>query len=206
MAHHDIIPPGYKHLNYVISTGQGAWIDTGVSGDDDTLSFECVFYITELANYAGIFGNYTTTGQKAWRLVQGTAVTWMYANADTSNGNVMYVPDNNYLNKILTFRLDKVGSTITDGTITRESAAGAAGGTENTMNIAIGKHAPINPSATVTATYQTWFYGFKIWRGDQLIRDYIPCLRARDNVAGLWDKVNKKFSASDSIYNFGYDT
>lgn len=204
LIRNDILPPTYKSVDYIVSTGQGAYINTGVSGNDDTLSFECTFLITELYNYAGIFGNYTGSGQKAWRLIQGTSPTWLAVNCHTSNASILYIPGNNYVGEKLTVRVNTSETTCIKGSDSRTSASGAKAGTETGYNIALGKHAAANPSATVTGTYQTRFYGFKIWRDNLLIRDYIPCLRLIDNIAGMWDKVNKTFNPSTSIYDFGY--
>lgn len=37
------------------------------------------------------------------------------------------------------------------------------------------------------------FYSCKIWDDDVLVRDFVPCYRKSDNVAGLYDKVNGVF-------------
>ena len=34
---------------------------------------------------------------------------------------------------------------------------------------------------------------FKIYKGETLIRDLIPCVRESDNKIGLFDKVSNKF-------------
>lgn len=36
-------------------------------------------------------------------------------------------------------------------------------------------------------------YGCKIWSGEELIRDFIPCYRKSDGVIGLYDKINQHF-------------
>lgn len=204
LANGNVLPPMYKSVDYVVSTAQKSYIDTGVSGTDDTLEFECTFLVTALFNYAGIFGNYTGSGQKAWRLIQGTATNWMYANCHSSSGSVNAAPGGNYIGVKLTAIINTNESILTNGSDSIRVAAAAKAGTETGYNIAIGKHAAVNPNATTTETYQTWFYGFKISSGGILIRDYIPCLRMKDGVAGMWDKVSKKFCPSDSIHDFGY--
>lgn len=45
-------------------------------------------------------------------------------------------------------------------------------------------------------------YYLKIYEGDTLVRDFAPAVRNTDSVAGMYDKVNKKFYASESGTNF----
>lgn len=41
------------------------------------------------------------------------------------------------------------------------------------------------------------YKNIKIYNGDTLLRDYIPCYRKSDEIAGLYDKVSKVFYTSD---------
>lgn len=45
-------------------------------------------------------------------------------------------------------------------------------------------------------------YACKMWDGEMLIRDFVPVLRNIDKVAGLYDKVNCEFYASETKYGF----
>ena len=55
-----------------------------------------------------------------------------------------------------------------------------------------------------TAHYNFWgkMYYCKIWDGDELVRDYIPCIRRSDLKAGLYDLVTCEFYSSNSGYDF----
>lgn len=44
-------------------------------------------------------------------------------------------------------------------------------------------------------------YSCKIWQGEILVRDYIPCINS-SNIAGLYDLVNNKFYSSSSSQQF----
>ena len=56
-------------------------------------------------------------------------------------------------------------------------------------------------------------YKLKIYDGETLIRDYVPCYRTNDNVIGLFDKVNATFITNqgkgiflkDKIQEFVYE-
>lgn len=44
-------------------------------------------------------------------------------------------------------------------------------------------------------------YYFKIWDGDTLVRDFVPCVN-QNNIAGMYDLVNSRFYPSNSNSNF----
>lgn len=52
--------------------------------------------------------------------------------------------------------------------------------------------------------YDMLVYGCKIYDSDILVRDFVPCLRNSDNVAGLYDLVNNVFYSSATDDNFLY--
>lgn len=45
-------------------------------------------------------------------------------------------------------------------------------------------------------------YSFKMWNGGTLVRDFIPCYRISDNVAGLYDFINGKFYQNSGTGSF----
>lgn len=45
-------------------------------------------------------------------------------------------------------------------------------------------------------------YYLKIWDGENLIRDYVPCMRNRDGLGGMYDLVNNKFYKSSGTASF----
>lgn len=47
-------------------------------------------------------------------------------------------------------------------------------------------------------------YYFKIWQGDELKRNYIPCYRNSDNVVGMYDLVNNVFYTNQGTGAFTY--
>lgn len=49
-------------------------------------------------------------------------------------------------------------------------------------------------------------YACKIWDNGTLVRDYVPALRKSDNMAGLYDLVNKVFYTDAAGGNFIYNT
>lgn len=197
------LPPVYRRVDYLVSAGQGAHIDTGVSGNDDTLSFELVCYAEQQYNYAGFMGNYVNSSTKAWRVILGASATTMHANAHRPSAMTLTPRGGTTVGTKLTVRLDSNGSSVTDGSGTYTAAASGASGDENSLSIALGRFAVL-PTISGVGTYRNRFYGCRIWRGGQLIREYIPCVRAADLTAGFWERVNKTFNPSISQYAFGY--
>ena len=62
-----------------------------------------------------------------------------------------------------------------------------------------------NANEGLTYTYSTDYfkvYYFKIWHGDELVRDYAPYKRNSDKKIGLYDLVNNAFYTSSSGYDF----
>ncbi|MGN0845956.1 MAG: LamG domain-containing protein [Kiritimatiellia bacterium] len=53
--------------------------------------------------------------------------------------------------------------------------------------------------------YKMRVYGWKIWDGDVLKRDFVPCYRTFDLKAGLRDRVSGRFYPSDGPGDFTYD-
>ena len=62
-----------------------------------------------------------------------------------------------------------------------------------------------NANGGLTYTYSTDYfkvYYFKIWNGEELVRDFIPYKRDLDEKIGLYDLVNNVFYSSASEYDF----
>ena len=49
-------------------------------------------------------------------------------------------------------------------------------------------------------------YAFKLYDGEELIRDYVPCLRKSDNKPGMFDLVTNEFytNQGEGEFNYGY--
>ena len=66
--------------------------------------------------------------------------------------------------------------------------------TDNTFPIAIFAG---NKQGSITAKSSIKLYNLKITKGDELKYNFIPCIRNRDNIAGLYDLINNKFYISN---------
>lgn len=70
--------------------------------------------------------------------------------------------------------------------------------------ILLGSYSSSVGSISSLVRYDTKLYGFKIYEGDNLVMNLIPCNRKSDNVLGLYDLINNVFYDSDGASNFIY--
>ena len=200
------IPPGYKKCDYLVSVGAGAHIDTGVSGNDDTLEIDLTVMAEEQYNYAGFIGNYSSSSLKSWRVILGTNTQTLYANIN-SGGTVTLKPaGGSTIGEKLSIHLGRASASVRDSAGTYSATPAAATGSDSSSHIALGRFAVLS-GATNNQDYRRRTYGCKIWRDGTLIRNYLPCVRMRDNIPGFWDTVNRTFSPSIAASHFiaGYD-
>lgn len=204
------LPQEYQKYDWVQSNSMNARIDTGVSGDDNTLGIICTFMPIELVNsYAGIFGNYKNENDYyCWRVIL-SARTAQYFNAqlyiccgnNSAGGgtNTLYPTFNgtSMVNKKFTVRMSYGTATIT-GEKEETKTTPYKEKQINDTTIAIGSS---RPSADGGSS-KFRFYAFKIYSHDKLIRDYRPCVRKSDNKAGFYDMVNHTFNPSIGSQDF----
>lgn len=195
----DGLPAEYQRVDYCVSTGQLAHADTGVSGSAN-LRIQCEFLAETQYNYAGILGNFATN-TKSWRIILNANSTSIVANANSQNSTVLTPVGGNSIGTKLLVTLDTSSVSIQDSNGTAEKDPPVVAGSDNTANIALGRYT-VNPNATGSGTYKIRIYGCKIWENDALIRNFVPCFRKSDNVAGFWDMVGKAFYSSVSQYEF----
>lgn len=195
----DGLPPEYQRVDYCVSTGQLAHADTGVAGSAD-LRIQCEFLAETQYNYAGIMGDFATN-TKSWRIILGANAQSIVGNAYSQNSTVLYPVGGSSIGTKLSVSFDTASASVTDSAGTDEKTPAAIAGSENSNNIALGRYA-VHPNITGSGTYKIRIYGCKIWENDALIRDFVPCFRKTDNVAGFWDMAGKAFYSSVSQYAF----
>ena len=177
------LPPQYKKVDSIWSYRYGGQIDTGVAGADD-LKIQAVYMIDFFASYSGLFGNYISETTNCWRLITSVKI-----GDDIKNRKITAVFD--YVS--VTF--------ITDDNTYTGSTLGKPVGDSNTTNIGIGNARYVPNSGYYESDIVTW-YGFRIWKNNVLIRDYVPCVRMSDSKAGFYEKVNRTFNQSTGKSDF----
>ena len=209
-AQDQFVPPEYQTCDYFEMNGRNARIDTGVAGNDNTLKFEFTYMPLAQRNYYGHFGNYVDENTKCWRLIQNTSslprvytFTTNIRRAGSSNGiDAVSLSTGSIINIKSHFVIEysKISVSSSDGYTDSRTQIDDGTTTVSTRNIAIG-----STSTTTTGLdgYYARFYGdFKIWRGNALIRNYVPVVRKSDNKTGYYDTVNCTFNPSIGTADF----
>lgn len=204
-----ILPDEYQQVEYIQSSGTQR-INTGIAPNDDNYGFKTKFKMTDtpsdwsLMNIGGAtvdkhrfgIGGYRSNN---WQIsyIRGMVDNLhCYANVDNPKPqtNIDYEVEYNY-NGNRIFKLN---------------------GVDVLTNIPKGEN-PITYTNTWNIFCQAWgttnytrffmgkLYYMKIYLGTTLVRDFVPCYRKSDNVAGMYDLVNDVFYTNAGSGSFTVD-
>ena len=194
----------YTRVDYIESTGT-QYIDTGVIANQNT-GFDIDFITYNKIDKGSIYGSGTIFGARKTYRDSGFQLT-TYNNAsllghflfgtNSSYEDIRYsagiVPGTrqkiSFKNNILTLP-DNSTTTVTDYTFT----------TPSTLAIFA-----LNQDGSIVEYSKTKLYNFKIYDGDTLIRNFIPCYRNSDTEVGLYDLVDNKFYTNSGTGKFEYN-
>ncbi len=188
------IPDEYQAVEYLEGTttsgSSGQYIDTGFVPNQDTRVI-ADFEYTYVDNGRYFTGSEDANGYKQ-RYRFGTSGTNGGTWAIGYNNQIVYegVPDTE--RHVLDFNKNIVSL---DNNVLYEFSYGSFIGYGNIYIFAI------NTSGT-RAQGPEKVYSYKIYDNEVLVRDYVPCYRKSDHVAGLYDKVNNVFYTNDGSGTF----
>ena len=171
----------YTMIEYIESTGT-QYIDTGLTMEKSTtMRMEISAQLTSNGNWAGVNGYM----QHQASLGGGSKGLFVV----DYNGNTHI--ENVYFNNTLKYTQD--WTSAYSGAKNKVAVIGM-GNAENTWwtNISANRYAQVGK----------WYY-IKVYRSGTLVRDYVPCVRNSDGVAGLYDKVENKFYTNSGTGSFG---
>lgn len=171
----------YNVVEYIESTGT-QYIDTGlIMEKSTTMRMEISAQLTSNGNWAGVNGYM----QHQASLGGGSKGLFVV----DYNGNTHI--ENVYFNNTLKYTQDWTSGY--SGAKNKVAVIGM-GNAENTWwtNISSNRYAQVGK----------WYY-IKVYRSGTLVRDYVPCVRNSDGVAGLYDKVENKFYTNSGTGSFG---
>lgn len=201
------LPPGYRRVEYLETSGQNARIDTGVRGDDITLKFAFDVVVVSRSAYVAVYGNYADENTACWRLIQpsssGTSRYMLHTSATRKAGSsttfTAIASGSDITGTRMHYEIEYGKLSVSSPGWTNTSMPEADGSPMSSNNIAIGAR-----NATSTGgSYQHRFYdSFKIWQGTNLIRNYIPVVRLSDSKAGFYDLVGHTFCPSIGSADF----
>ena len=177
-----LLPKEFTELDYIQSTGSQC-IDTGIYYADE-LHFDLKFSdYTSGVSAGGIFGT------EGWmfsltRWGSPTKLIWCVEQKKFYSYN-SFSPYKTY-----TVQCGKEFMTING----IETIYQASSGIYGTQNITLFK------SNTGYASVKLYY--FKIYDGDDIVRNYIPCYRNYDKAVGLYDLVTERFYCNSTETNF----
>ena len=187
------LPPEYQQVEYIQSTGT-QYIDTGIYASENN-SFEVKAQLVHTDNTSQtVWGgrNSSTANQ-----LQGNQLSFVkssshyqFISGDTNvasetwdtNLHIFYANKNKlYIDNRLVYTVQSAPITSKNNVyIFTTNTAGDVGFNGGSLKI----------------------YYFKIWSGDTLVRDFIPCYRKEDNVVGMYDLVEGKFYENKGTGSF----
>lgn len=189
-----ILPNEYTQVDYIESSGT-QYINTSFSPNQDT-SVEMVLETLSLSreNHS-LFGARQSSTVNHYGVVLGSA-----------DGNIVYNgygQQSNYTNFRVSentkykFYKNKNNLYINDNLVFSDTY------TTFTPNINMMLLA-MNQQNSATFLSSMRVYSCKVYDGNTLVRDFIPCYRNSDNVVGLYDIVNDVFHTNQGTGTFSY--
>lgn len=183
------LPSKYQQVEYIEGTGT-QWIDTGFIPNQDTRVI-VDFQYTKL-KISFVYGVRRAAATRAYTLnVRGSEeFTTAYGNEGTQNfidfDTNRHIADKN---KNMCYW---DGQLVT----THEKHEFIC---DETLEI-LASYDGTNGKGYLPATAK--IYSFKVYDNDVLVRDYIPCYRVSDKVAGLYDLINNTFATNSGTGEF----
>lgn len=175
------IPSEYQEVEYIQSNGS-QYINTGYNLWNTTnWKIQADFSIDEHYNYNAMFGydDITDTSNEVW-IYSNTRYAWRACGG--FNGNVAEIPLNTKINIIHDNSGSRFITTLNDNVVWNYNKLPAT----SNHNLCFGHRAG-------GGWLKGKIYGLKLWSEGALVRDFIPCYRISNNIAGLYDTVNNVF-------------
>lgn len=183
-----------------LQSDSNAFIDTGVSGNNNNLSLNMTFYIENFFEYGAIFGNYIDEASNAFRVICAENTSRIYFNANTRCSNASTRSAVNFFGLKHTLRLERTKLTL-DGV---SSSIINVNGTANNTNIALFNRSVTNPYAIVR-DLGLKIYSCQMYNGDVMIRDFRPCLHPKTLQPCMYDMVTKNYFFNAGTGQFKYE-
>lgn len=189
------LPTEYQEVEYIQSSGT-QYIDTGYKPTSNNLRIACEFEYTADHSTSSVFGSESSSkysivpygapafyvGSSTQLLAQTTALNTKYALDAHANAGTLTVSLNGTTN-----------------------SASYSGSVLTTVNMGIF----CNIIAGVANQFCSMkLYAMYIYDNGNLVRDFVPCYRKSDNVAGLYDLVNNVFytNVGSGVFAVGADS
>lgn len=179
-----ILPREYQQVEYIESTGT-QYIDAGFKANQNT-GFDITFLTkSKLNNITGEFGS-----------IMGAR------ESSTVNEYQLSTFTNSTDKGLLRFESATRDADISENKKIRATLLNkvytSPNGVQYILNLTFSTPVnltifALNNNESIVQHGKTQLYSLKLYDGDKLIRDYIPCYRISDNAIGLYDLVESKF-------------
>ena len=180
------LPSGYTQLEYIQSSGT-QYIDTGYVITSENMKVVIKFAYTAAHSDATLFGSETTgiTGSGEYSICPYGNPQFFVGGSKSLKS--AYEP---FLNEVCTLDITANNGTLTDiWNGTRQNSQSYTQSLNHTYSVAVFGN---NISGAVTQKVSIKLYLFRIYDGNVLVRDYIPCKNASGTI-GLYDFVGGEF-------------
>ncbi len=191
-----LLPIAYQQVEYIESTGT-QYINTEIIPDQNT-GFDIVFLTKNAIAFSpagGTTGYGAIMGARENSKVNELQITTYTANSEQYDGTLRFGTSGAY-NAGITINT-KITLTLTNKAYTNNKDLEYTLEKEFKSPVSLTLFA-LNNNGTITQHGLVQLYSLKIYDGDILVRDYIPCYRKDDNVRGLYDLVYKKFYSNSA--------
>lgn len=166
---------GYEIMDYLDFKNDKVF-DTGFYSNETT-SVEVLFRRTDTASAEYLFGT-TSTSDSRFTAYLTSSGYWRHGAVYAS----ISIKD-----ELLHYGSVTPKKTFVDNTSKTFTVAAYT----SPFTIPVGGYKPA--TGVATADYQGHLYYFRMWHGDEVVVDYMPCKRLSDGVEGFWDCVTQSF-------------
>ena len=201
------VPPNYREVEWIGAENASPYIRTGILSCVN-LKANIVFY--KDCDEAFLFGARNSIGNRQYNvnIMSGAPHTFRVDLGTGNGGDVkLNVPDTGGAGKFeIQIDLPNAIVTYADGstyTVTTSSTNVYAGEYGDVLLFAVRTANNINNGVNNGVLR---IYSAKFWEFDKLVRDFVPCIRKSDNVAGMYDRVTKQFFTSANSDTFTIPT
>ena len=179
------LPNEYQEVRYILGDATGAVIDTGIQPDQTTYA-EFKFYPIATTGDV-LLGTKGDSDSSDWRFFNyNNTIYWDCWSSRTIGASMplystreLRVYNNGYLNL--------------------ETEDGMS--SDEISSFSVPHNIFINGGSSTMTAKALWYY-VKIYKGGEMVRDFIPCYRKSDNECGLYDLVTNEFYYSAGSGSF----
>lgn len=184
------LPIEYQEVEYIESNGK-QYINSEVIASASIITeVKCQSFVGNKAIVAS--GNSSGIRYQIYASSDGTYYV-AFADKGSSMGKVPFT-------EVATIKLDPVAKKATMNGVEFEIAYTD---TVEAVSLWLFARNQKSNSANYRSTTKMWYC--KMWDGDTLVRDFVPCYRKSDGEAGMYDLVTKTFFTNAGTGEFSYE-